>query len=145
MAGTRGNDLRAREITLMLSLTILVLFVSTTIYTAFSLSWASAYIQALSGVIFPTNVFLLLQTSNCMKTATLTINVWVLPFHLCTVLLIRLCRLSWETQLYAGEHMQYGKGTDSFRVPPSLCCLQHSVCELYLYSHVGRIKIDLTI
>ncbi|KAM5546327.1 hypothetical protein V8D89_000453 [Ganoderma adspersum] len=71
----QGNDLRTRRVTLMISLTILALFTSTTVYTVVSLFWATRRLTYLLVMSDASEAMSLLNRCNCAKTATLTINI----------------------------------------------------------------------
>lgn len=80
----------------MLSLTLLALFASTTVYIVFNFLWARVYIADLLGFglsHYGTNIVSVAQTCNCVKTATLTINVLVMLPYFRRVLLICLWQI----------------------------------------------------
>ena len=80
----------------MLSLTLLALFVSTTVYIVFNLLWAReyiAYVLDFESGDYARSIISLAQTCNCAKTATLTINVLVMLPCFRSSLLIRLSQI----------------------------------------------------
>ena len=74
---TRRSNHQIRRVTLMLTLTLFALFAFTTVYTGVNILWSKQEILAWSR-ISGQGLSSLYKTCNCVKTATLTINVCVI-------------------------------------------------------------------
>ena len=152
--GNRLNN-RNRKTTLILSLALLALFCSTTLYTVtiFTGRLSNVLQEVISGA------FALRPIENpvnlasaplygpgtpgygfvfCAPTAALTINVWILYYQpFCySIWLWHVTRYCWETLLYAGEHAYSGNHTIESSWACALCYFSQLLVRCSLDSPV---------